>query len=379
MATTSVNEVILEGPDQYHSWFSSTKGSVPEDLWEYFNPDLKTPVEFAKPELITFSIVKEGATQLQQLSSADKTLFTQLRTIYNAELTQYQRFLSEQAKLRKLITSTVSEAKKSQLRPDKSVREWIKNLQASTKPTDNQMQDIVRARHRVMMGAKYMEWPSGGPDKWITEWQKLMSDCERWCEPLYELWASDFNLVWGEVPGAQRLCDRLIEAVNKDDKKEANKDDKKDWDIFRASMELKQAWDQKSIRNGMRVAGRGRITKAAFAVEPRFNGIKASEDLIDEPQAAPSNSRKRPATENRQRYSYVSKRNKLNPCWGCGANHGPWSCLLIKGSTRRNWQIPDKNKKIFQEKMKNLDFAEKIRKIREVDAIKEELGKPKDD
>ena len=104
MATTSVNEVILEGPDQYHSWFSSTKGSVPEDLWEYFNPDLKTPVEFAKPELITFSIVKEGATQLQQLSSADKTLFTQLRTIYNAELTQYQRFLSEQAKLRKLIT-----------------------------------------------------------------------------------------------------------------------------------------------------------------------------------------------------------------------------------------------------------------------------------
>jgi hypothetical protein len=71
----------------------------------------------------------------------------------------------------------------------------------------------------------------------------------------------------------------------------------------------------------MIVAGRGQTTKAAFAVEPQFNGIKASEDLIDEPQAAPSNSRKRPATENGQRYS--SKRNKLNPCWGCGANHGP--------------------------------------------------------
>ena len=206
---------------------------------------------------ITFSTVMEGATSLQQLSSADKTLFSQLRTIYTAELTQYQRFLSEQAKLRKLITSTVSEAKRSQLRPDKSVKEWIKNLQASTKPTANQMQDIVRARHRVMMGTKYMEWPSGGPDKWITEWQKLMSDCERWCEPLYKLWASDFNLVWGEVPGAQRLCDRLIEAVNKDDLK--------DWNIFRTSMELKQAWDQKSIRNGMRVAGRGRITAVGLA------------------------------------------------------------------------------------------------------------------
>jgi len=222
-----------------------------------------------------------------------------------------------------------------------------------------------------MMGAKYMEWPTDGPDKWVTEWQKLMDDCERWCPPLHQLWASDFNLVWGEVPGAQRLCDRLVEARSKDKLRE--------WDINRASMELKQAWDQNIIRNGMRVAGRGRITKAAFAVEPRFDGIKASDDLIDkfEPKTAAANLRKRPATESRQKYS--NKRTKLNPCWGCGGDHSPYRCTLIKGSNPRNFKVTEQQKKTFQEKMKDSNFAEKIRKIREAEEIRVELGKPKDD
>jgi hypothetical protein len=94
-------------------------------------------------------MLHEGAASLQQLSSAEKPIFIQPQTLYNGERTQYHRFLSVQAKLRKLIAGTVSEAKRSQLRPDKSVREWIKSLQASTQPIDTQMQDMVRARHRV--------------------------------------------------------------------------------------------------------------------------------------------------------------------------------------------------------------------------------------
>jgi hypothetical protein len=48
-------------------------------------------------------------------------------------------------------------------------------------------------------------------------------------------------------------CDRLLEAITKDELR--------NWDISRAAMELKQAWDHK-------VQGLRRITKAAFAVEP---------------------------------------------------------------------------------------------------------------
>ena len=76
-------------------------------------------------------------------------------------------------------------------------------LQTSTKPMDAQMKDIMRARHCMLLGAKYVNWPTAGLEKWLTEWQKLMADCKTWCPALYNDWASDFNLVWGEVPNAK--------------------------------------------------------------------------------------------------------------------------------------------------------------------------------
>jgi hypothetical protein len=79
--------------------------------------------------------------------------------------------------------------------------------------------------------AKFIDWPSVG--------------------------ASDFNLVWGEVPGLKWPCDRLTEGEISG---EMN-----NWDIYKASSELKQAWDQRMIRSGMRIAGKGHIIRAAFA------------------------------------------------------------------------------------------------------------------
>src|SRR4029077_11012115 len=69
---TAVEITILDGPDKYYAWFSETKGSVPEDLWEFFDPEASS--EFIKPQPVTFSIVKEGPQLLQQLTTAEKTL-----------------------------------------------------------------------------------------------------------------------------------------------------------------------------------------------------------------------------------------------------------------------------------------------------------------
>jgi hypothetical protein len=369
---------ILDSPEKFHLWFSQTKGSIPADLWKYFNPE--TSVEFIIPEPVTFSTIKEGAQSLQQLTSSEKTLFTQLRTLYNTDLAQYQRFLSEEAKLRNRVSSTVSQAKKTQLLPDETVREWIKALQTSTKPTDVHMQAIVKAKHRAMMGAKYLEWPTDGPDQWIEKWQELMNECKRWCPPFYEMWASDFNLVWGEVAGAQRLCDRLAEATTKNDLEE--------WSIPRASLELKHAWDQKALRRGMKIASKGKITKGAFAVEPRFDGSGASEpeertnEAPAEPtaSAAPSNPRKRSGTEghqgsNNKKHKSNKQRSEQQSCWGCGGNHRPAGCALIRDFASQ--KVPDKNKKIFQENMKDSDFAAQVRKIREAEGAKRELYKRK--
>ena len=51
------------------------------------------------------------------------------------------------------------------LQADKSVRVWITNLQTSTRPTDAQMTDLIWARHRTLLGSKYIEWLSMGPEK----------------------------------------------------------------------------------------------------------------------------------------------------------------------------------------------------------------------
>ena len=67
MATTAFNDISFEGPEHYHSWFTNIKGSVPEDLWKYFDPE--TTDEFNEPETITVATLPEGATGLRELSA----------------------------------------------------------------------------------------------------------------------------------------------------------------------------------------------------------------------------------------------------------------------------------------------------------------------
>jgi hypothetical protein len=365
--SSSTIEIILDKPEHYHAWFSAIQDSVPEDLWPYFDPE--DDEEYEKPEPVLFSTIRAGATTLANLTAAERSQYATLRSVYNHDVTQYQRFLSEQAKLRTKIRNTVSETKKHQLQADESVRDWLTHLETSTKPTDAQMKDIIRVRHRTLLGAKYVDWPTAGPEKWITEWQKLMIDCETWCPTLHEDWASDFNLVWGEVPGAKRLCDRLVEAISS-----GNIDD---WDIYQASRELRQAWDQKSIRSGMKVASRGKITRAAFAVEPRFDGMppNVAEDEQDEPTSADKPSRKRAGTETAQKEGNQRghKKNK-KPCWGCLGSHSPHQCVLISGHNARDIPIPPECQKAFDDKMKSASFAKKIRIIREANKIKRNMA-----
>ena len=78
--------------------------------------------EFEEPEEITFDSIRPGATTLRELTVAKKTQYANLRNIYKNDITQYQRYLSEEAKLRTKILSTIAEAKRSMLRAKTSVR-----------------------------------------------------------------------------------------------------------------------------------------------------------------------------------------------------------------------------------------------------------------
>jgi hypothetical protein len=376
MASQPLTEGSLDGPETYHAWYAMINATIPRDLWKYVDPE--TENEFEEPEEITFDSVRPGATTLRELTAAEKTQYANLRNVYKNDITQYQRYLSEEAKLRTKILSTIAEAKRSMLRAETSVRTWISNLQTATKPTNAQMKTIVRARHRILLGTKYIEWPTGGPEKWTTEWQRLMTDCERWCPAIYEDWAGDFNLVWGEVPEARRICDRLVEALTDGGIQE--------WDTFRATRELRQAWDQKSIRSGMKVGGKGRITRAAFAAQPRFDGSNSEEqqELINpEPSTTTltvdrtrsrSTSRKRLGTDTTQQEGFHRGQKKTQTCWGCAGPHIDFKCPLITNYNPTKMRIPNDWQETFDRKMSDRAFERKVNVIRDANKIRKELA-----
>jgi hypothetical protein len=87
--------------------------TIPRDLWKYVNPE--TENEFEEPKEITFDPIRPGATILRELTAAEKTQYASLRNVYKNNITQYQRYLSEEAKLRTKILSTIAKAKRSML------------------------------------------------------------------------------------------------------------------------------------------------------------------------------------------------------------------------------------------------------------------------
>jgi len=165
---TSTNDnIILRGPAQYHEWFDMIKASVLADLWEYFDPE--TEDEPIRPDPVTYRTIRETATSFAQLTTLERSQYNLLKGNYNHDLAQYQRILAEDAKLRKIIRDTVDRSKRPQLKADMSIREWLQSLEASTKPGKTEMSNMVKVRHRTLMGYKYNEWPTGGPAKWISQ------------------------------------------------------------------------------------------------------------------------------------------------------------------------------------------------------------------
>ena len=350
----SNSDFVLDNPYHYHTWFAKIQGSVPKDLWKYF--DIERNDEFHQPEAVTIDQIRNGAENLHQLSATEKTIFSQLRTVYTQELTQYQRLLTEEAKLRERIMNSISNDKKPQLMAEETTREWLRHLSESTRPSDSQMQELIRAKHRQKMTVKYSDWPIGGPQKWISEWQRVMGECRIWCPSLYEIWISDFNLVWGEVPGAKFLCSQMMM-----DQKRGHTEE---WSIYRASQELQDAWDEKSVRSGMRTGGRAQIFKAAFTVEPTFD-----EEATEEFSENDENPKKRRRTTSNE----MESGNKRRPCWVCDGNHGTRTCFLALGNVPKRVKIPEENEEVFERRMMEPSFAEKIRRIRELEEEKRKI------
>src|SRR5580692_4930548 len=380
MASQSTEVVILDGPDTYHVWYAMIKTSVVKDLWKYVDP--ASVEEYEEPEEVRFDMVKEGASSLRELLNPEKTIYLNLKSDAKTERLQYQRYLTEETKVWGKIMSTTMVATRALLREDKSVRQWISSLQSATKPTDGQMINIIQARYRKIVGSKFITWPMGGPEKWLDEWQKLMIDCERWCPALHDNWAGDFNFVWSEVPDAKRLCDRLVESTFAERKDE--------WKTSAAVNQLKEAYQQKTIKADMAIQGKAKTTRSSFATYPQFDGVApenptptTSTTLATRTRNRSrdrSTSRKRSGTaltqgEGKQR----GQKKARTPCWGCSGTHEDFRYLLITKYNPQGINIPSEWQETFDRKMSDEEFSRKVNVLREAKQVRRQFLRSAED
>ena len=101
----------------------------------------------------------------------------------------------------------------------------------------------------------------GGPEKWLAGWECLMAECVRWYpEAAYQqAWTTDFNLIWGLVAGAQAVCQEMI--------RDNDCEVVPSWTRQKAARELRRAWNDLTIRNGMRDGAKGRASRSTFHTE----------------------------------------------------------------------------------------------------------------
>jgi hypothetical protein len=80
----------------------------------------------------------------------------------------------------------------------------------------------------------------------IREWQRMIGECKIWCPSLYDTWITDFNLAWGEVPGAKFLCSRM--------RMDQKRGQTAEWSIYKVSQEIQESkthGTNKSVRSGI--------------------------------------------------------------------------------------------------------------------------------
>jgi hypothetical protein len=203
------------------------------------------------------------------------------------------------------------------------------------------------------MSIKYSDWPSGGPQKWISEWQNLIGDCKKWCSSLNEQWISDFNLVWGEVPRAKFLCSQM--------RMDQKKGQAQEWSIYNAGQELLDAWNDRIIRNGMKQGGKSTMTKASFATEPLFDG----KEVEDKEDSKGNSSKSKDKRKRKFSPETTDKENKKKPCWICDGPHRPKTCFLALEVESKKLPISEENREVFARRMKDSIFAKRIQAIRE--------------
>jgi hypothetical protein len=167
-ATTT--KIVLTRPDDWEPWYNQCRSNIDARLWAYVDPDgpeKPLPVEPVRPEITQFD---RNATSYAGLSQALQRQYENARRFYDADMKEFETFMTKYTNVRAWITQSVSSTKAKSLRPEMTTKQWLQILRSSTKPKDGYLQDKTRDTYRTTI-QRFKP-----TSQWFDEWETVMAE-----------------------------------------------------------------------------------------------------------------------------------------------------------------------------------------------------------
>ena len=285
----SVKDVLLSDQSTWDGWYENIKGSVPDYLWKYFDPDGDAvfvepippvepviepppvvPASFAGPS--TRSTQPPAETPEHQAGRESRykenmDMYFKRHTIYRDVKKEWEYYHATQTKLRDKIQATVAKQKAAKLRAHLPVRTWLQDLKASSAPPEAITKRSISVEYHRFINIGLTEWPTGGPGAWLAKWEDLICRAEQFNVTL-ENWLTDVSSVWQRVPGVAGYFDEVERKVVQ------GKTDK--YTSADISAAIQQYWERRREGTVLKFV-KPKATRSVFATGVTFDGEEASD------------------------------------------------------------------------------------------------------
>ena len=416
-AKSSVKDILLSDQSTWDGWYENIKGSVPDYLWKYFDPDndavFVEPVAPVEPAMelpppaappasgpATRNNQPQGETPEQRASrelryKEGMDMYFKRHTIYRDDKKEWEYYHAIQTKLRDKIQATVAKQKAAKLRAHLPVRTWLQDLRASSAPPEATTKRSISVEYHRLMNIGLTEWPTGGPGAWLAKWEDLICRAEQFNMTL-ENWLTDVSSVWQRVPGVAGYFDEVERRVVQ------GKTDK--YTPADISAAIQQYWERRREGTVLKFP-KPKATRSAFATGVTFDNEEAS-DIGDTAVTPTTITKKSPLSDTntknrnkRRKNNREAGRNNKNtsqprtyshrnrsrspipetrthprranrtekrdakqgrePCSACGGvSHSFTRCYLVLGQDK-DW-IPEENRETFRSNMEVASFKKRV-------------------
>lgn len=345
MASDSKSErTILNGSEDWEMWYEELVATSTDEFWPIADPDQPEELPIPPPRKPEIGDLVPGETEYLNLTAAQQRQFDNARKHYTEDHKQFARQDSALRDLRKHILDTVSITNRTNLRANKSVKEWIRILRDLVEPPKGYLIATAKERYDALFRIR------AKPLEWLNKWEKVIAKSQQYDMTEFKngIWLAQMAS-WIK-PHSAELSLMLYTKSNNTEEQHISSYPAVLRDIRRY------------LRDGLKPTVRGGAFQAKFDDE---------EELLEE-TATRSNKRQRANTTNE---STSNKRIK-NPCPACEKKgHELGNCWYIFEYLR-----PDNirlSQNLMDEAVKRVENNKKLRK--QVESLRKKHKKEQDD